>query len=188
MRRALEVRCTRGWNPMRCCFVRIAARRQIRLPEHMRPLETVSAAATSGMLPPPDPRAIDWPVALRSAGIVALVGAVLKVIALLAPAVLFLATPWGCGLLDCGGWAVYAAEAAGVDGCADRDADRCGVGRVDDRGTGCGACDCGPGDALWAAPDGWFRRGTRAAARRDVGAGCGRAGAAESACWIFRSR
>ena len=78
---------------------------QIRLPEHMRPLERESGpTSTTGLLPPPDPHAIDWPIALRSAAVVALVGAVLKVLALVLPSMLLVATPWaaGCAILAIG--------------------------------------------------------------------------------------
>ena len=78
---------------------------QIRLPEHMRPLEPVAAELhTTGFLPPPDPRAIDWPVALRCAALVALVGAALKVFALMVPYAQVVATPWvaGCSILALG--------------------------------------------------------------------------------------
>ena len=94
-----------GLEPDAMLFCPHCSAPQIRLPEHMRPLAPVaSVPSTTGLLPPPDPHAIDWPMALRCAAAVALVGAGLKVLALALPPLLLLATPWvaGCSILALG--------------------------------------------------------------------------------------
>ena len=91
-----------GLEPDAMLFCPHCSAPQIRLPEHMRPLAVdLHAASTTGSLPPPDPRAVDWPVALRSAALVAAVGAALKVLALAVPPLEMVATPWvaGCSFL-----------------------------------------------------------------------------------------
>ena len=82
---------------------------QILLPEHMRPLAPARGVQqagnqTTGSAPPPHPRFIEWPAALRSAAIVAGFGALLKVLALVAPPLALVATPWvaGCSILALG--------------------------------------------------------------------------------------
>ncbi len=94
-----------GLEPDAMLFCPHCSAPQIRLPEHMRPLAAENAQpATTGSLPPPDPRAVDWPVALRCGAVVALIGAGLKLLALAAPPLLLLATPWiaGCSILALG--------------------------------------------------------------------------------------
>ena len=94
-----------GLEPDAMLFCPHCSAPQIRLPEHMRPLEPVAkGASTTGLQPPPDPRAVDWPMALRCAALVALVGAGLKLLALVAVPVQLLATPWvaGCSILALG--------------------------------------------------------------------------------------
>lgn len=75
---------------------------QIRLPEHMRPLAKAgSVAETTGSVPPPNPRAVDWPVALRSAAGVAIIGAALNTAGDFFAFLSFLGTLWvlSCSLL-----------------------------------------------------------------------------------------
>ncbi|NYF78932.1 zinc ribbon domain-containing protein [Granulicella arctica] len=57
-------------------------------------LESVSSADTTGALPPPLPRQVDWKVALRCAFLVAAIAAVLSVIGLRVPGISFLSTIW----------------------------------------------------------------------------------------------
>ena len=74
---------------------------QIRLPEQVqvRPL-TLDAESSTGRLPPPNPRAVDWPVALQVAALVALGGAVLAGIGAVSAAASLLGAVWvmACGV------------------------------------------------------------------------------------------
>ena len=91
-----------GLEPDAMLFCPHCSAPQIRLPEHMRPLVPVAnPPETTGFSPPPDPRAIDWPVALRSAAAVALVGAALNTVGDFSAFFSFLGSLWvlGCALL-----------------------------------------------------------------------------------------
>ena len=94
-----------GLEPDAMLFCPHCSAPQIRMPEHMRPLAVEpGVVSTTGSLPPPDPRAVDWPVALRAAALVAAAGAGLKVLALAVPQLEIVATPWvaGCSILALG--------------------------------------------------------------------------------------
>ena len=70
-----------GLEPDALLFCPHCSAPQIRYPEHMRPLAAeAEATATTGSAPPPNPHSIDWPTALKSGAVVALVGAVLHIV------------------------------------------------------------------------------------------------------------
>ena len=93
-----------GLEPDAMLFCPHCSAPQIRLPEHMQPLAVVPAGtATTGLLPPPNPREIDWPVALRSAATVAILGAALSAIGTVSAFFSFISTLW---LFSCAGLAL----------------------------------------------------------------------------------
>ena len=57
-------------------------------------VQTLPAASTTGTLPPPRPRQVNWRGALPSAAVVALAGALLTVIGLKVPAASLVSTLW----------------------------------------------------------------------------------------------
>ncbi len=69
---------------------------QLLLPEEYlaEPQPHDAAVDSTGVLPPPLPRQVDWQTALRSAGLVAAVGALLCVIGLRVPGISFVSTLW----------------------------------------------------------------------------------------------
>ena len=91
-----------GLEPDAMLFCPHCSAPQIRLPEHMRPLaQVVPTLAATDFSAPVDPHAIDWPVALRSAAAVALIGAALNTAGDFSAFFSFLGSLWvlGCALL-----------------------------------------------------------------------------------------
>ena len=75
---------------------------QLLLPEHMYVEAPVSAASTTGAVPPPRPAGsgageVDWQAAIRAASLVSLVAAVLLIVGLIFSPVSFFSTLWTMG-------------------------------------------------------------------------------------------
>ena len=95
-----------GLEPDAILFCPHCSAPQIRFPEHMRELPNrgsrdAHAGPTTGTVPPPQPRDVDWPAALRAAGLVAGGAALLTLLGMLSPLVSLIGTLWvlGCSVL-----------------------------------------------------------------------------------------
>ena len=97
-----------GLQPDALLFCPHCSAPQILLPEYMQtPATPKPGLATTGMVPPPHPREVDWPTALRCAAVVALVGAGLALAGVGLPFLDLLGVLWviGCGLFALGMYA-----------------------------------------------------------------------------------